>query len=259
MIKYALYSVIILLSSQSFAQFSMPVSFGYEQQAEKQKDGSQAKGLGLQIIPKYSLNEFSGSAKLSYNYDLNQPETGNDWDDGVFTLSTSKLKLFKAVKTTPSFIVELPFSKESRENRGINYVVNASMNLALDSAYLELGGFNASYSLSYGHFQNDYTTRLNGEPATKYKIAQAFNTSYSIHDFTFGFNFQFLSTYSYEDIVRNGFMHIETISYQLNPKLSFSLYHYNKGSLYKAKTYENNLKSYDPEKSTIGLSTDLMF
>jgi len=258
MLKNVIYTALILLTTKAHAQFMMPISFGYEQQAEQQANGTQAKGLGLLIMPKYTINEISTSAKISYGYDLIQPSTGNDWADGILTVSTSKLKLFSAVKTIPALTLELPFSKESRENRGINYVVDAGMTLALDSAYLNLGGFNASYNFTYGYFQNDYTTRLNGEPATHYKISQTVATSYSIDPITFAFNFQFLSSYSYDDVIRNGFMHLETVSYQVNPTLSFSLYHYNKGSLYKAKTYENNLKAYDPEKSTYGLSTDIM-
>jgi len=258
MLKNVIYTALILLTTKAHAQFMMPLSFGYEQFAEQQSDGTQPKSLGLQIIPKYTINEISASAKLSYNYDLDHPSTGNDWDDGILSLSTTKLKPFSAVKTVPALTLELPFSKESRENRGINYVVDAGITFILDSAYLNLGGFNASYNLTYGYFQNDYTTRLNGDPATHYKISQAVTTSYSIDPITFAFNFQFLSNYSYDDVVRNGFMHIESISYQVNPTLGFSLYHYNKGSLYKAKTYENNLKAYDPEKSVYGLSTDLM-
>ena len=125
MLKNVIYTALILLTTKAHAQFMMPLSFGYEQFAEQQSDGTQPKSLGLQIIPKYTINEISASAKLSYNYDLDHPSTGNDWDDGILSLSTTKLKPFSAVKTVPALTLELPFSKESRENRGINYVVDA--------------------------------------------------------------------------------------------------------------------------------------
>jgi len=248
----------LILSTSVHAQFSNSASVAYEQGVQ-QKDGSQAKSLGFVYIPSYKINDFKFSGRFIYGYDLVNPANDSDWVDGVFNASTSKLKIFEAVKTTPSVGFELPFSKESRENRGINYVLTTGLNLALDTKYLEMENFNLSYGITYGYFQNDYTTRANGEPTTQYKIIQSLVTGYNFNPISIEFVFQFASNNSYDNVFRNSFLHIETITYTLNDTLGFSLYHYNKGSLLKAKTYENNLKAFDEESSTFGLSMDLSF
>jgi hypothetical protein len=173
--------------------------------------------------------------------------------------STSLLKPLGAIKFTPMLGVELPFSKESRENRGINYIVDTAMTFSLDTKSLGMENLTLSYQALYGYFQNDYTTRANGEPATQSKIVQTLTTTYSLKPITFAVIFQFVSNFSYDNVIRSGFLHVESISYSVNDSLGFSIYHYNKGSYLKSKTYENNLKAYDQESSMFGISTDLSF
>jgi len=256
---FATLIISVFLTHTAQAQMNNALSLSYEQNAETKSDGTQPKTLGLTYNPTYSVNDFKFSAKLAYGYDAAAPSTGNDWEDGVFNISTSKFKPFKAVKITPMLGVELPFSKESRVNRGINYITDAGVTLALDSKYLNIEDFSLSYQIMYGYLQNDYTTRVNGEPATQSKVIQSVATGYSIKPVTFSLFFQFVSNFSYDNVVRNGFLHVESVTYTVNDTLSFSLYHFNKASLLKAKTYENNLKAYDQESSTLGLSTDLSF
>jgi len=237
-------------------KFSTAISFAYEQSAEENSNGVRSRGLGLAVVPKFVFWDFSIRADLFYGYDLNAPSTASGIADGVFSLLYDGWK-FSALKFSPYTSVELPLSKESRENREIELVNNLGVLVSLDTKALDIPKLSMSYSVAYGYYTNKYTTRVNGEPATEYKIVQTFKAGYNFDPISISTKFQFTSAYSYEDIVRSGFLLVENISYAVNDTVGFSLYHYNRAALLKDTTYENNLKAFDKETSTIGLGIDL--
>ena len=240
----------------SIAKFSLDLGVSYEQQAEAAADGSQAKGLGFEVIPRIKIGDYSLSAKVIYAYNTVEPEQ-SEFADGLISAGYTGWNLFPSLKLAPSLSVELPFSKESRENRGIIYVANAGLRLSLDTKYLDIEKYALSYSVSYGHFANEFTTRENGDPAVKYKIIQTVATSYDFDPVSIGLKLQLASNYSYDDVVRNGFLHVEYIGFKHTEILSYSVYHYNAGPLLKGTNYENNLKAYDKNSSIVGVSIDL--
>ena len=239
-------------------KLSAAVSLSYEQNAEENSEGIRGRGLGLYFAPKFEYYDFSIRAELSYGYDLNQPREGSDWSDGVVSLLYKGWKL-SAIKISPYTSVELPLSKESRENREIELVNNLGVLVALDTKDLNVPDLSLSYSVAYGYYTNKYTTRVNGEPATEYKIVQTVKAGYNFNPVSVGVKFKFTSSYSYEDVVRSGFFLQETIGYEVNDTLAFSLDHYNAAPFLKDATYENNLHTFDRETSTVGVSTDLSF
>lgn len=237
-------------------RFTTAVSLSYEQSVEENANGGRSRGLGLVVVPKFIFGDFSIRADLFYGYDLNAPSTASGMADGVFSLLYDGWK-FSVLKFSPYTSVELPLSKESRENREIELVNNFGVLVALDTKALNVEKLSMSYSVAYGYYTNKYTTRVNGEPATEYKIVQTFKAGYNFDPISISTKFQFTSAYSYEDVVRSGFLLAENISYAVNDTLGFSLYHYNRAALLKNVTYENNLKAFDKETSTVGLSMDL--
>ena len=243
-------------SDDSIVKLSADLSLSYEQQAEVAEDGTQAKGLGFEVAPKITIGDYSLSAKVAYAYNTVEPDQ-SEFADGLISAGYTGWHLFPSLKLAPSLSVELPFSKESRENRGIIYVANGGLRLSLDTKYLDIEKYALSYSISYGHFSNEFTTRENGDPAVKYKIVQTVATSYNFDPISIGLKLQFGSNYSYEDVVRNGFLHVEYISFQHTESLGYSLYHYNIGPVLKGTNYENNLKAYDKDSSNVGVSIDL--
>lgn len=249
-------SILKSSSDDSIVKVSADVSLSYEQQAEASDDGSQAKGVGLTVVPKVKIGDFSLSTTVTYAYNTVDPEQ-SELADGLISAGYTGWHLLPSLKLAPSLSVELPFSKESRENRGIIYVANAGLRLSLDTKYLGIEKYALSYAVSYGHFSNEFTTRENGDPAVKYKIVQTVATSYNFDPISVGLKLQFGSNYSYEDVVRNGFLHVEYISFQHTDTVGYSLYHYNAGPLFKGTNYQNNLKAYDKDSSTVGVSLDL--
>lgn len=244
------------LAEKSPVKFSSYVGLSYEQSAEKNSLGLVNRGLGLAISPKLSFWDFSLRGDFFYAYDLNQPRPNSGWADAVILLMHDGWKL-SAIKFSPYTSVELPMSRESRENREIELVNNVGVLASLDTKSLDVEKLSLSYSVAYGYFTNKYTTRVNGEPATEYKIVQNAKVSYKFKSISIGARFQFTSSYSYEDVVRSGFLISENISYAVNDTLGFTLYHYNRAALLRDVTYENNLQAYDKETSTVGLSMDI--
>lgn len=239
-------------------KLSASVGLAYEQNVEENSKGVRSRGLGLTFVPKFEFYDFSIRADLFYGYDLNAPREGSGMADGVFSLLYKGWKA-SVIKLSPFTSVELPLSKESRENREIELVNNIGVLAALDTKELNVPDLSLSYSVAVGYYTNKYTTRVNGEPATEYKIVQNLKAGYDFNPISISFKFQFTSAYSYEDVVRSGFLLLENISYKVNDTLGFSLYHYNRAPFLKATTYENNLQAFDKETSTVGFSTDLSF
>lgn len=237
-------------------KFTTAVSLAYEQSAEENSNGVTNRGVAIVVVPKFVFWDFSIRADLIYAYDLNHPRQASGWADGVFSLLYDGWKL-SALKFSPYTSVELPLSKESRENREIELVNNVGVLATLDTKALNVEKLSMSYSVAYGYYTNKYTTRVNGEPATEYKIVQTFKAGYKFDPISIGAKFQFTSAYSYEDVVRSGFLISENIAYQVNDTLGYSLYHYNRAPFLKDATYENNLQAFDKETSTVGLSMDL--
>lgn len=253
----------MLLAQVSFARtapaedikFTTATSLGYEQKIEENDQGVRDRGLSLFVAPKLVVYDFSLRADLYYGYNLNQPRK-SDWGDAIVSLMYDGWKL-SVFKFSPYTSIELPLSKESRENREIILVNNVGLLTALDTKALDIEKLSMSYSIAYGYYTNEYTTRVNGEPATEYKIVQNFKTGYKFDPVSFNLRFQFTSAYSYEDVVRSGFLFSQSIGYTVNDLLSFSLYHSNRAPLLKDTTYENNLRTFDEETSSVGLSMDL--
>lgn len=237
-------------------KFTTGVSLSYEQSAEENSAGVTNRGLGLTLVPKFTFYDFSLRGEFVYAYDLNLPRPNSGWADGVVSLLYDGWKL-SVVKFSPFTSVELPMSRESRENREIELVNNVGVLAALDTKALNVEKLSLSYSVAYGYFTNKYTTRVNGEPATEYKIVQNLRVGYKFNPISIGARFQFTSSYSYEDVVRSGFLISESIAYQVNDTLGYSLYHYNRAALLNNTTYENNLQAYDKETSTVGIGIDL--
>jgi hypothetical protein len=238
-------------------KLSAVVSLSYEQSAEE-TNGQRSRGLGLYFAPKFEFYDFSFRSELFYGYDLNDPKNGSGMADGVFSLLYDGWKLTN-LKFSPFTSVELPLSDESRENREIELVNNLGLIVALDSKALNIPNFRLSYSAAYGYYTNKYTTRVNGEPATEYKIVQTLKSGYNFNPVSIGMKFQYTSAYSYEDVVRDGFLLQESIAYTVNQNFDLVLYHYNRAPFLKTTTYENNLQAYDKQTSTVGLSTDFSF
>ena len=131
-------------------KFTTAVSIAYEQSAEENTAGIINRGLGLTIVPKFVFWDFSLRADLIYAYDLNRPRPNSSWADGIISLMYDAGFKLAAVKFSPYTSVELPMSRESRENREIELVNNVGVLATLDTKSLGVEKLSLSYSVAYG-------------------------------------------------------------------------------------------------------------
>ena len=243
----------------SFFKLSLSVELSYSTFLDKKlANGDHPEATGLELDPSLQIGDYTLGGVFSYTYDLHEPTTGTDWDDGQIFISRKAWSLGDYLKLGPTLSFDLPFSTESRENRTMKLITNGGLTLSLNSKNAGNENVTLSYSASYGSYSNDYTTRADGvTPTYKYRVVQVVTTGYKINAVSLLALFSFSSNYSYEDVVRNSFKHLEAISYTLPNQVTISLYHVNKGPLLKANTYENNLDFYNQETSvlTLGVST----
>ncbi|MFZ3228870.1 MAG: hypothetical protein WA160_01600 [Pseudobdellovibrio sp.] len=248
-------AVLVKKADDPFYKFSFYSELSYTVQSEKLADGSRPESSGFYIMPKLNIGDYSVKGEFSYAYDLKNPSVGNDWDDGRVTFSRKSWELGDLIKLAPTLYFDLPLSKESRENRGIQLITNPGFLLSLNNKTTGWDNLTLTYAINYGFFTNQYTTKANGDVATKNRLTQVLTGRYKYKKFTFAEIFSFYSSYSYEDVVRNSFKHIDVINYSLTDTIELGIAHCNgPAPLLKANTYENNLRFYSQETSQYGIS-----
>lgn len=238
--------------SSSPFKWSLYSELNYTVQAEKQADGTRPESKGIYLVPKLKISDYTIKADISYSYDVKNTTSTDDWDDARLTfLGKGYNFLSETFKITPSIYFDIPLSKESRDNRGTILITNPGFVLALNSAQLGWDDLLLTYSAHYGFYSNQYTTKLNGDVANKYRLTQVLTGGYKFSKFKFTELFYFYSNYSYDNVTRNTFKHIDSLTYSITDQFEIGFSHCNgPAPLFNTSTYENNLNFYSQETSS---------
>lgn len=241
-------------------KYGLYMETNYTLQAVTQKDGSRSQGQDFSISPSMSYNDYNGSVFITYAQDLVDSKSSPGFFDPSFSLSRKGWKLNDLLTLSPSGSLILPMSDNSKNNVGLMYNVGGALSLSLNSKYLGLDSWKFSMSLGYNRNFTNFDTNASGTPNTAHRVRQRYNVGYSFTDaLSLSTRFQFDSNYSTQNIVRNSFMHYQSLGYALNDNVEVSFTHTNSGSLLKPETYESNLKFFDDASSeySVGVSLSL--
>lgn len=241
-------------------KYSMMFDTSYSMQAKQQPDGSRAEENSFTFMPGMSYGEYRASAVLIYSQDLADSAKSAGFYDPSFSLSKKSWKLGEYFSLGPSLSLALPMSDNSKNNVGLLYNIGGALSLSLNTKALGMDSWSISTSLGYNRNFTNYDTNASGSPNTAHRIRQRYNVGYQFTDkLSLSTRFQFDSSYTVNGVVKNAFLHYQTLGYDITDNISMSLGHANSNALLKADTYENNLKFFDDESSTysVGVSVSL--
>ncbi|AGH96023.1 hypothetical protein [Pseudobdellovibrio exovorus] len=240
------------------------VSFGlmfdtnYTLQAKQQDDGSRSQEQDFTLMPSMKYSDYSANVSFTYVQDLADSKNSAGFIDPAFGFSRKAWKLNDYFNLGPSMSLILPMTDNSKNNVGLMYNIGAALSLSVNTKTLGWDNWRLSTSVSYNRNFTDYDTRLDGNPNTAYRIRQRYNIGYNFTDqLSLSTRFQFDSNYSVSGIVRNSFLHFQSLGYDINDVVGVNFTHTNSNSMYKAQTYESNLKFFDDTSSTYSVGLTL--
>lgn len=232
--------------------FSLGVELSRSLQAETQDDGSRSEAMSYSLSPSFKSSSFSAALILGYSQDLKKSEE-SDWDDAEAKFGLYSTEALNIWKLSLGASTVIPLSKSSREVRELKFSVSPNASLALDSK--KIGAENTLFVLVTSvarNFHNATTDAVKGDSLTQYSWAKGVVTGYTVPmkmPLAFKFTFLHYSNFSYENVAREAFVHEEKISLNFTDAFSWTLAHFNKAPMYKAPTYEYNLKALDKSSS----------
>jgi hypothetical protein len=214
--------------------------------------------MGYDIVPTMTLGPIRALVWFSYAQDL-VDNKASEWQD--FPILFTMAKPYNAgdyITLSPATSVTIPQTRATKDGAQLNYAVNINTTIGLNTKTLGWDGVVLNLQTGYTKMNNEFTTSFAGEPTTSYKFRQRINFWYPIIDnLTFKSRIQYDSNFSYENVVRNTFLHFEVLDYSFLEKYSVSIGHTNAGPIFNP-AYENNFKFYSSDSSqySIGLGAD---
>lgn len=236
----------------SNVKFSMGLGISRSAQMQNQENGSREEGMSYQLAPSLKVGKIATTVLVGYSQDLKDSKN-NDIDDAEIKASLYSTEVFEIWKLGMGAKSAVGLSKASREVREFNYSLGPTISLSLNSA--KVGAENTMFILASSvsrNFHKATTDAVNGDPLTQYSWVKGFVLGYKFPlaiPVTLGLTFMHVSNFSYENVVREGFVHEECIAINITESFEFKVAHFNKAPMYKAPTYEYNLKFADKSSS----------
>ena len=241
-----------------FLNYNISIAAGYNQGAEKPEKGDENKYMAYDIIPSMTIGPVKALMWFTYQQNL-VDDKSSEWQDFPILLTVAKpYNAGDYITLSPATSVTVPQTKATKDGAQLNYSVNVNTTIGLNTKTLGWNGVVLNFQTGYSKMNNEFTTTSAGEPTTSYRFRQRLNFWYPvIENLTFKSRLQFDSNFSYENVVRNNFLHFELLEYGFLGKYTASIGHTNAGSIYNP-AYEGNFKFYSSESSEyfIGLGAD---
>lgn len=240
------------------ASFGLSYDLGYSMQAKQQPDGSRSQSMSHDFVPNMSYSDYSGFIYYGYSQDLVDTDK-NGWSPLVTGAGYKGWEITNLIKMKPSVTFVFPMSDSDRYDKGLLYGFSGALKFSLNTKKLGMDAFRFSYEgqLSRNNLEFD-TNAKTGSPNKLYGYRNRFDFGYDITDsWSLSARFDFSANYSVNGVVNNTFEHSQTIGYGINDHASLSLSHSNSGPYLKAESYENNLKFFNDEDSTLSMGLSL--
>jgi hypothetical protein len=240
--------------------FRFSMGAGYETQLKKQEDGSRSEELSYSFLPGASYGDYSLTMFNLYIQDLKDTGSTGSFIDPLYIFGRKGWVLNDYFKLTPGATLVLPMTEGSKNNTGLLYSIEGALTLGLQTKTLGWDDLSVSYMIAYNRYNTQFSTNAKGDPLTAYRLRNRLNIGYSITDkLSLGTRFQIDSKYSAvaSGVVRNDFYHHQSLAYAINDNVEVSMQHTNTGSVFKAETYENNIKFIGDDSSTMSIGLDV--
>ncbi|MBT4762640.1 MAG: hypothetical protein HOO06_13150 [Bdellovibrionaceae bacterium] len=211
-----------------------------------------SQSLGISFLPSYTLSEkFKVSSNVSISNELKN-NTDVTVNNIPVKLSYKSIKLSKGVLYRPSVSAYIPTNEVSREDGGLYTSVAIGQGISFSS----IKGTKLSGSLGLGVKSNfhKYTRDSNNQANIKYSLTPTGGLSYGFtDDISLSASMAYGVAYTYQGAEKLFYQASQSLNYQINKKMSVSVYHSNGGS---STDYDGsaNVKVFDELASEVGVS-----
>ncbi|MGZ3690789.1 MAG: hypothetical protein ACXVAX_04765 [Pseudobdellovibrio sp.] len=241
-------------------KFNLGLGAAYSTQAQTQPDGTRSEEVDYIFTPALTYGDYKFSMFNLYAQNMKDTTKGGggSFIDPIYSISKKSMALGEYFKWGPSLSFVLPMTDNSKNNTQLLYTIGGAVSIALNTKNLGIDAWSISYSVGVNRNFTQFDTTAAGDPVTAERIRQRFNVGYDFTDsWSLATRFEFDANYTYDGIVRNRFLHYETLNYKFNDTVSVSAGHTNSNTLLNGTTYENNLKFYDDATSQYTAELDI--
>ncbi len=207
--------------------------------------------LSYLFAEKYKLN-----STFYYNQNLNTDK--GDWDDLDLSLVKKPTPLFSRLLFAPGILGVVPMAKNSYIRKEYLGGVGAVAKFSFEPRTF-VGGLDFKFSFSLIKNAFKYETTIDGKPNSEYSSIQKFVASHAYKNLTTSLIFLHLNNVSFQNELRESFLHFEEIGYNFNSRFSVAIGHANTGSALKPNGQDTNILLINENSSVVYASTTLNF
>ena len=243
----------------SWIKPSISLAATYNMAAEAPKEGDQNRYMEYEFIPSLVTGPIKTLVWFKYGQSLID-NSQSEWQDLPIIFSMAKpYNAGDYITLSPAIAFTIPQTRATKDNVQLNYATNANVIIGLNTKTLGWDGVVLNLQTGYTKMTNEFTTSAKGEPIVSYRLRQRINFWYPIvENLYFKSRVEFNSTFSYENVVKNDFMHFVALEYGFLEKYSVNIGTTNGGPTMTEPNYENNLKFYNDTSSEyfLGVGAD---
>lgn len=221
------------------------------------QDGTRMDSLDTSLSLSYLFAETYKLSSLFY-YSQNLKTENGDWDELNLSFSKKAVPLVSRMLFSPGLIAIVPMSKDARIRQEYIGGLGALGKFSFQPGTF-VGGLDFKFSISLTKHSYKYETATNGKPNNEYSSIQKLTASHNYKKLTTTVVFYHINTMTFQNELRESFMHFEEIGYDFNSRIGVAIGHGNIGSALKPNGQDNNILLINENSSVVYASTTVNF
>ncbi len=221
------------------------------------QDGTRFDSLDTTASFAYTfLEKYKLSSLFYYSYNLKKED--GDWDDLSLSFSRQPMTLYSRLQVSPALLGTVPMSKDSTIRQELKGGIGTGLRFSfLPNTFV--GGLDFKFSLSL--FRNFFAaeTATDGKTNSEYSSVQKATAIYAYKKLNSSITFIHLNSLTYQNNIKESFMHFTELGYDFTPAFSATIGHANIGSALKPNGQDSNILFINENTSLLYVSSRLNF
>ena len=221
------------------------------------QDGTRFDSLDTTASFAYTfLEKYKLSSLFYYSYNLKKQD--GDWDDLSLSFAHTPMTLYSRLQVSPALLGTVPMSKDATIRQELKGGIGTGLRFSfLPNTFV--GGLDFKFSVSL--FRNFFAaeTATDGKPNSEYSSVQKGTAIYAYKKANASITFIHLNSLTYQNNIKESFMHFTEIGYDFTKAFSASIGHANIGSALKPNGQDSNILFINENTSLLYISSRLNF
>lgn len=221
------------------------------------QDGTRSDSLDTTVSFAYAFSEKYKLGSLFY-YSYNLKKEDGDWDELLLNFTRAPVPLYSRMQVSPALLGSVPMSKDATLRQEFKGGIGSGLRFSfLPNTFV--GGLDFKFSISL--FRNFFAaeTATDGKPNSEYSSIQKITAMHTYKNLNSSITFIHLNSLTYQNNIKESFMHFEELSYDFTPAFSLSAGHANIGSALKPNGQDSNILLINENSSLLYVSSRFNF